>query len=191
MAEIQATIDSSEGKPLDVVYKRGQTEKTVSVAPIQGLVSGKYAIGIAMTDAVDLKLPFFTAIGEGFRYTLVVVKETSVGLYSFLANIFRGAADFSQVSGPVGIAGIVGSAAGLGFPYLLMVTAIISVNLGVINLVPFPALDGGRILIVIIEAVVRRRVPAKVSNAVNAVGFALLILLMIAVTWKDIAGLMS
>ncbi len=95
------------------------------------------------------------------------------------------------MSGPVGIAGIVGNAATLGLSYLLMVTAIISINLGVVNLIPFPALDGGRILFVAIEGAIRRRIPAGFANTVNAIGFALLMLLMVAVTWRDIARLIQ
>jgi regulator of sigma E protease len=71
--------------------------------------------------------------------------------------------------------------------HLLAFTALISINLGVLNLVPFPALDGGRLLFVGIEAVIRRRMKPIVVNVVNTVGFGLLILLMIFVTYHDIA----
>ena len=118
-----------------------------------------------------------------------MIKETAIGLYTFIATIFQGTANFSNVAGPVGIAGIVGNAAELGFSYLVMITALISINLGVINLIPFPALDGGRILFVAIEGLIRRRIPMQFNNAVNAVGFALLMALMVAVTYKDIARL--
>ena len=95
------------------------------------------------------------------------------------------------MAGPIGIAGIVGSAAHLGFTYLIMITALISINLGVINLIPFPALDGGRTLFVLIEGVIRRRISMKFTNIVNTVGFALLMLLMIVVTYKDVAKLLK
>jgi regulator of sigma E protease len=144
-----------------------------------------------MDQVADLHLPFFAAIKEGFSYTINLIKETAVGLYTFIANIFRGSPNFSDVSGPIGIAGIVGNAATLGFSYLLMVTAIISINLGVVNLIPFPALDGGRILFVGLEGIFRRRIPAGFANTVNAIGFGLLMILMIAVTWKDIARLIQ
>ena len=72
-----------------------------------------------------------------------------------------------------------------------MVTAIISINLGVINLVPFPALDGGRIVVVAIEALIRRRISSKFINIVNIIGFALLMALMVLVTYKDIVKLVK
>jgi regulator of sigma E protease len=72
-----------------------------------------------------------------------------------------------------------------------MITALISINLAVVNFIPFPALDGGRILFVAIESVIRRRISAKFTNIVNTVGFALLIALMVIVTYKDIVRLMK
>jgi len=191
VADIQNTINSVASHTISVEYARGSGLKSVEIIPASGLVTGKYAIGIAMDNVVDLKLPFFNAVSESLRYTLTLIKETFVSLYGFVADIFRGAPNFSEVTGPVGIAGIVGNAAQLGFTYLLMVTALISINLGVVNLIPFPALDGGRILVVAIEGAVRRRIPAKVINAVNLAGFALLMVLMVIVTWQDIARLIK
>lgn len=187
IAEIQQAVNASNGKPISVTYIHDGVSRTVAVGPESGLVAGKYAIGISMDDIVDLRLPFLAAVGEGLHYTVVLIGETVTGLYHFIANIFHGTPDFSAVAGPIGIAGIVGNAAALGFTYLLMVVAIISINLGVVNLIPFPALDGGRILFVFIEGVIRRRISPKFSNTVNLIGFILLIILMIAVTWKDIA----
>lgn len=190
IADIQDSINASKGHSIQFEYMRGKESAVASVTPVVGLVEDKYAIGIAMSDVADLKLPFFTSIYEGAHYTLVTTKDTAVGLYTFFKNVFSGTANFSDVSGPIGIAGIVGNAADLGFKYLLMVTAIISINLGVINLIPFPALDGGRILFVLVEGIVRKRIPVKFTNTVNAVGFVLLMALMVVVTYKDILKLL-
>ena len=122
---------------------------------------------------------------------MVMLRDTAVGLYNFVASIFRGNANFSDVSGPIGIAGIVGGAAEMGFRYLLMITALISINLGIINLVPFPALDGGRLLFVGIESITRRRISSKFANIVNMVGFILLMALMVFVTFKDVLKLIG
>jgi regulator of sigma E protease len=120
-----------------------------------------------------------------------LIGQTAVGLYGFVKSIFIGRANFADVAGPVGIAGIVGSVAQMGITYLLMITAVISINLGVVNLIPFPALDGGRVLMVIFEGISRRRISPKIANTINAVGFVLLMILMVAVTYKDIAKLIS
>ncbi|MEA2715532.1 MAG: regulator of sigma protease [Candidatus Parcubacteria bacterium] len=191
ISDIQNSINESKGGQVMLGYIHRGELKTAPVTPTTGLIEGKYAVGIAMQDVADLRLPFFTSIYEGARYTGFITRDTAVGLYTFIANIFRGTANFADVAGPVGIAGIVGNAAELGFTYLLMITALISVNLGVINLIPFPALDGGRILLVAIEGLFRRKIPAKFANAVNTAGFALLMLLMVVVTYKDIARLMK
>jgi len=188
--EIQTSISGSNGNPISFSYKRGEGPiGKAEIVPIKGLVADKYAIGIAMADVVDMKLSVFSAVYEGFRYTLVMIRETAIGLYDFFANIFRGQANFTDVAGPIGIAGIVGGAAKMGLTYLLMITALISINLGVINLIPFPALDGGRILFVIIETIIRKRIAPKYANAVNTVGFVLLMTLMVIVTYKDVVRL--
>jgi regulator of sigma E protease len=186
---IQDLINGSKGAPITFTYLRSGKLATATVAAVTGVVLDKYAIGIAMDNVVTLKLPFFSALWEGLNYTGVMIQQTAVGLYTFVGNIFHGAAKLSDVSGPVGIAGIVGDAAHLGFLYLVMITALISINLGVINLIPFPALDGGRVLFVLIEGIARRRIPAKFTNWVNLVGFGLLMLLMIVVTFNDVVKL--
>jgi regulator of sigma E protease len=118
--------------------------------------------------------------------TWEVTKQTAVGLVHFFASVFTLSADLTQVSGPVGIAGAVGNASDSGISPLLTLTAIISVNLALINLLPIPALDGGRLLFVAIEAVTRRPMRPQVAGAINAIGFGFLILLMVAVTVSDI-----
>lgn len=188
---VQNIINASNGSSIQVTYLHGKETKTAELVPIQGLVKDKYAIGVAMQKVAELQLPFFTAIYEAGHFVFVMIRETFVGLYNFVINIFAGSANFSDVAGPVGIAGIVGNAAELGFVYLLMITALISINLGVINLVPFPALDGGRILFVAIESVIRRRISPAVANTMNAFGFVLLMILMVVVTYKDIVKLIK
>src|SRR3990167_5940213 len=90
----------------------------------------------------------------------------------------------------VGIVGMVGDVRELGFSHLLTFTALISINLAIINLLPFPALDGGRLLFVGIEAITRRSIPSLIFNTVNTIGFALLILLMILITIQDVRNIL-
>jgi regulator of sigma E protease len=191
IAGFQGAVNDSHGRTILISYEHDGNIMSAPVTPVPGLVEGKYAIGVAMDNVADLRLPFVDAIREGLSYTINLTKATVTGLYALVANIFHGTPNFSDVSGPIGIAGIVGNAATLGLSYLLMVTAIISINLGVVNLIPFPALDGGRILFVALEGTFRRRIPAGFANTVNAIGFGLLMILMVAVTWKDIAGMLK
>ena len=184
--EIKNSIAESKTNGVAIKYIREGKESTANIIAEQGIVEGKYAIGIAMDKVSTLRLPIFTAAVESYKFTIHAITATISGLYDLVAGIFNGTSKLSSVTGPVGIAGLVGDAAKLGFTYLLMFTAIISINLGVLNLVPFPALDGGRILFVIIEAIIRRPIKPVIANTVNAIGFSLLILLMIVITYRDI-----
>lgn len=185
VAEIQDFIAKSDGEII-INYKRDNDLKTAIVTASEGIVEGRKAIGIAMDTIGAVKLPAHKAFIEGAILTKATIKNVAIGLYHFVFDAFRGKADFSQITGPVGIVGLVGEATTLGIVYLMSFAAFISINLAVINIVPFPALDGGRLLFVAIEAVIRKSLNPKVANAVNGIGFALLILLMLVVTYKDI-----
>lgn len=164
-------------------------QKEITVTPSSEIVPGKKIVGISMEWIGTLKLSPISSLVEGGKSTWYLLKATTIGLLDFLWKIITFRSDFSQVTGPVGIAGIVKEANELGFRYLLSITAIISINLAVINLIPFPALDGGRLLFVLIEAVIRRPIKPSVVKWSNLVGFAFLILLMIIVTSNDIIKL--
>jgi regulator of sigma E protease len=204
IAEIKSVVDQSAGMPVTIGYipagistddisKNSAEIKTAILIPVEGIADipvGGYAIGIAMDNAATLSLPPFLAVKEGARYTWNAIEATVFGVGGLIAAAFQhNSAILSQVSGPVGIASLVGQAVQNGFTNLILLTAVISINLGVLNLLPFPALDGGRILFVVIEAIIRRPIKAKITNAVNTVGFALLILLMLVVTYHDIIKL--
>ncbi len=112
----------------------------------------------------------------------------SLGLFVFQA--FQGQANFAEIIGPIGLVGFIGEAAKDGLSYVLYFTALISLNLSIVNLLPIPALDGGRLLFVIIESIRRKSISPKVFNMVNMVGFAFLIILMLVVTLRDIGHLL-
>lgn len=174
---------------IDVVYTRGKDEFQTTVTPVDGIVEGRKAVGISMDLIGILRLPVHQAFWEGAKTTGSLLVAVTVGLANFLFDTVTGHGDFSQVTGPVGIVGMVGDVSHLGFIYLLSFTAFISLNLAVINLIPFPALDGGRLLFVLIEAITRRPISPKVANSLNGVGFVLLILLMLVVTVNDVVKL--
>lgn len=129
------------------------------------------------------------AIWRSLVVTLEVTKETFFALIQFFGAIFVGQADFANVAGPIGLVSLVGQVGQLGFSYLLTFTALISINLSIINLLPLPALDGGRLLFVGIESITRHRIAPRIFNLINSVGFALLILLMIVVTFHDVRNI--
>lgn len=180
--------------PLSITYEVGKQETTVAVTPKIGLISdepSQPAIGVALAVVATVHKPFFEAVTDASITTYQTLIGIAVGLGTLLIAIAHLHADLSQVAGPVGIVGMVGQAAEFGFASLLMFTAVISLNLAVINLLPFPALDGGRLLFVIIEAVTQKRMNPTWVARINTAGFALLIALMIAVTYSDIAKLLK
>ena len=146
VAEVQNFIANSSGG-IKIDYKRNNELKTATVTATEGLIEGRKAIGIAMDTVGTVKLPAHKALFEGVKLTGATTKNVAIGLYHFIFDAFRGKADFSQVSGPVGIVGLVGEASTLGIVYLMSFAAFISINLAVINIIPFPALDGGRLLL--------------------------------------------
>lgn len=176
-------------EPVSIALERGEEEINIEIIPeegIEGIEEGKKAIGVSMGMIGTLKLPFHLAIWEGTKTSFSLFWTIATGLVTFFSQIILGQADFSQVAGPVGIVGLVGDASQLGFVYILQFTAFISLNLAVINLIPFPALDGGRLFFLAIEAIKGKKMNPKVVNAMNAIGFVLLILLMVIITIKDL-----
>ncbi|MBI2476132.1 MAG: site-2 protease family protein [Candidatus Taylorbacteria bacterium] len=181
-------IASSKG-PISFLYKQGSKVAEAKILPREGIVSGAPAIGISMDMVGILKLPAGTALLEGGVRTAQLFKTVTWSIAHFLRDALVGRADLAQVAGPVGMVALVGDARDLGFAYLVFFTALLSINLAVINLLPFPALDGGRLVMVAIEAAKGSPLKPRFVQTLNAVGFALLIFLMLAVTYHDILKL--
>lgn len=188
--KIQSFISGRENIKVILKIRRGKDEISAAAVPTLNIIPDKAAIGISMDEIGRANLPIFKAFFEGGKMTIGLISATGDGLFRFLFGLFRGSSGFSEITGPVGIASLVGNAKALGFSYLISFAALISINLAIINLLPFPALDGGRMLFVTIESVIRRPLNQKFSRAANGLGFAILILLMAAVTWHDLARLL-
>lgn len=186
-SEVQLYISMSEGKAMDFVLKdENGNKRTVTITPevIEDEEGNKsYLVGIGLD----------TTKKYGFVPSLSYAFETTGSLFGLmlttLKQLFTGGVGVSDLSGPVGIYSVVSDQAKQGFNSLMYLTAYLSVNVGVINLLPFPAFDGGRVLFLIIEKIRRRPVKAKTEAIVNSIGFSLLILLMIIVTIGDIIKL--
>ena len=162
-----------------------------TVVPEFNQEQGRSVVGLGAARVGILELPVGGALVKGAQETWRVTTETIKGYGMLLSQTFRGEATLDSVTGPVGIAKIVGEAWRLGFAHVISLTALLSINLAIINLVPFPALDGGRLLFIIIEKIRRRAISPKVSQAVNGIGFGLLILLMVVITYHDIARMVT
>ncbi len=181
-------VEHSE-EEIELGYIRGKegSVNTVKITP-KG-IDGEPKIGISMDMIGTAKLPFLTSLWEGASLTAFVTKGTAVGLFSLVWDGVRGKGSLESVSGPVGMVGIAGDAYEFGIVYLMSFAGLISVNLGIINLLPFPALDGGRLFFLLIEKIKGSRINPKVANTANMIGFSILILFMIVITFNDIGKL--
>lgn len=194
LSNVQKTISQAESsvsitvKRIDTSASSTNKEQAIAIkfTPVTGVIEGRKAAGISMDMIGEVKVGFFKSFYYGAVQTYYLTENITVGLAKFIGNAIVGKGSLKEVTGPVGIASVVGSSAKTGVSELFMIVAVISANLAVINMVPFPALDGGRLVVVAIEAVIRRQINTKIIGWVNGIGFILLIGLMIVVTFKDV-----
>ena len=182
------------GKQIVVGYMHEHATSTAYIRPANAVVpgaAGRPAMGIGLALVATRSLSWPAALHQSLYVTIDVFKQVAQGLWVLLKEIFAGTLNLNDVVGPIGLAKVVGEAAQNGFGNVLKLAGFISVNLAVINLLPIPALDGGRLLLLLIEAVLRRDAPKLAVQVINTLGIALIILLMLAVTYHDIAKLIS
>ncbi len=191
-ATLPKLVASSTG-PLLLNVSQDDNEKQISLEPRTGVIVSKpsqRAIGLAATAVGEQKLGIMPAFTAALEHTYTATISIFLGLCSLVVGAFTFSASIGDLSGPVGIAGIVGDAAAVGLGQVLVITALISINLFIVNLLPFPALDGGRLVILAVETATQRRLPKRLTDSVNTIGFMLLLLLMLAVTVSDVFKLL-
>lgn len=182
-------MEHNPGDEIEIGYIRGKNTE-VDIAKVKvGGTEAEPVIGISMDMIGTAKLPVFKAFSEGLSLTWFMTKNTAMGLYGLISGAVMGKGSLDGVTGPVGMVGIVGDAYQFGFVYLLSFAALISINLAIINLIPFPALDGGRLFFLLIEKIKGSSMNPKVANTANMIGFSLLILLMVVITYYDVVKL--
>lgn len=185
---LQDAVAKYDGQAARVLVNRDGETQTILVTPtVQD--GSRATMGVEIYASGLIRYPFFSALIEGAKTSYWMIKEIFGAFGSLIGSIFVGKSVLNQFAGPVGIANVTGQAARLGFTYLLQFVALLSLNLAVINILPFPALDGGRILFLIIEKVKGKPVKREVENAIHNLGFFLLIALVIFITYKDIVKL--
>jgi regulator of sigma E protease len=182
-------IGNNQNSPFAINYRTPDGyEKSTVVAAVYGIVPEKKALGIALEAVGTVKTTFPEAIVIGYNKTVNITEMTVGGLVDVLSQAFHGKSVLSSLSGPVGIAKIVGETSTYGYVAVLTLVAVLSINLAIFNILPLPALDGGRIVVVLFETISRRKVPYKYYSWVNVIGFGLLMLLLVVVTFNDIRG---
>jgi len=184
---VQEYVNSHANRELAYKIKRGNEIKTIEVTPEELEGTDRQGIGVALVSTGLVKYPFFTAIWEGIKTTGILLVGIVIALFGLLKDLIIGESVGSGVAGPVGIAVLTGQMAEMGIVYLLQFTALLSVNLAIINFIPFPALDGGRVLFLLIEKIKGSPIKKETEAIFHNVGFALLLLLILVITFNDIA----
>lgn len=166
--------------PADITFLRNGEKFIKTITPLFSASENRLLYGFSAS--VEEKT-FVGVIKHSFYQSIFVIK---VVVNSFV-DLIKGTVPASDISGPVGIVGEIGNAAKNGIFSLINLAALISLNLGVVNLLPLPALDGGRLLFVIIEFIRRKPVPPEKEAMVHGLGFFMLLLFMLFVTFMDIS----
>lgn len=179
--EVSKEITNSQGKKINIKISRNEELKSYDIIPQKQ--NGRIMIGIEPKFEKNI----FLSLKYSIKQTVFFLEQ----MINFLGNAISGNASFKDVAGPVGIVNIVGKVAKTGFISLVSFAAIISLNLGLMNLLPIPALDGGRILLLLVELVRGKKIDPDKEGFIHFVGFVALMLLMVVITYKDIARLFS
>ncbi|MBU3142086.1 RIP metalloprotease RseP [Clostridium sp. CF012] len=172
-------ISISKGGNVNVEIVRDSKVKTFSLKPIKNEKENRFMIGIGGTQK---KMNFGETVSYGFSQTI----STSKQIFVFLGTLFHGKVSVNDVGGPISIIRISTMVAQTGITNLMVLTAMLSVQLGILNIIPFPALDGGWIFILLFEIITGKKLDDKKVGAVNYIGFILLMALMVFVVLKDI-----
>lgn len=186
-------LKNSMGQPLDIVYRRDGAEHETTATPVRGEVEGdtsgeeRWLMGVGLQQRVEtVQLNFAEALRESVNRNL----QYAGMLYQFIEGMVEQRLSPTSLEGPIGIARLSGEAAQKGATTYLGLMAYVSLNLAVVNLLPIPLLDGGTILILLIEMLMRRGLDMRVKEAVVKLGFVFLMMMIVFVIYNDISKVM-
>lgn len=191
-AQADTFLAANTGETLNMTIMRDGETQEIAVTPLHHPASNRYMLGVTkQLDYETRKL----GVQEAFGQSMAMTREMSTMILDAVGNLVTGQASVSDdeegLTGPVGIVKIIDESAKQGFWNVLILTSILSVNLGLINLLPIPALDGSRLVFLLLEAIRGKPIDAEKEGLVNFVGFLFLMFLMIYVTFNDIVRLVS
>jgi len=174
-------IEKNAGKELTFLIRRNGEEKQLNITPVAEGGRGKIGVRLTLESSIE-QYGFFASISESFRYNIELMSM----VFNFLKELVTGETPASQVGGPIEIANISYMALRGGFLSLLGWIAFISLQLGIINLFPIPVLDGGQILVLVLEGIFRREFSPKVKQIIMQIGFAMFIVIIVFVILNDV-----
>lgn len=174
--DVSAAINSGENKPIKIEFIRDGKTMTEEVMPIEE--EGRLIIGV--TPKFE-KNPV-----SAVKYGAIATWEMGVKMIDVIGQLFTGEVSTKELMGPVGIVNAVGDSAAYGLVYVAQLAALISLNLAIVNMLPLPALDGGRLLLLFVRKITGKVITDEIEGKIHFVGFALLIGLMLYVTYQDV-----
>ncbi|AUI71374.1 RIP metalloprotease RseP [Companilactobacillus alimentarius] len=177
---LSTNIQNNPGKRVSLKVKSSDKVRTVKLTPKSVKSQGQSFGFIGIMPKRD------SSIGAKIKYGFSYSWGTTVAVFHALGKMVSGGFNINQLSGPVGIYSMTSQVASQGLVNIILFTSMLSMNLGIVNLIPIPALDGGKILLNIVEAIRRKPIPEQYETVITLIGVGILVLLMIAVTWNDI-----
>ena len=186
----QDFINQNKEKEISLKIKRGEDYLDIKAVPRANPPEREGALGIALAKTGLISYPWYQSVWLGIKSSFIITWEIVKGFFGLIKNLITVGKIPQEIAGPVGIAILAGQATALGFVYLLQLVALISLNLAVLNLIPFPALDGGRLLFLGIEKIKGSKVNPKIENVIHSVGIVLLLALVVLITYRDILKLL-
>ncbi len=187
--QVQDFTKKHEGEKIKIVIQRGEDEKTLNIIPREDPPSGEGAMGIALSRTAMVKYPAWKAPIEGLKMTKNLTVGVIGGWYYLGKAWITGEEIGAQIMGPVGVTSMMADFVGLGWNYYLRFLALISIYLAIFNLLPIPALDGGKLMFLTIEKVRGKSMNENVEKTITGFFFLLLIGLLLFITFKDIIRL--
>lgn len=185
ISDLQKIINDYKGKEILLQVKRGKEILSLKGTPRTEFPENQGPLGISLVKTAIVSYPWYEAIYKGLVTVFNLIWLIFMTFFNIVKNLIIGQKIGVDVSGPVGIAYLTKQVTELGFSYVLQFVAMLSINLGIINGLPFPALDGGRILFILIEKIKGSPVSQKVEQFAHTAGFLALIILMALVTFRD------
>lgn len=185
LEQVSQAISSNKGKVITVDVDRFGKALSLSGTPRTEYPANEGALGISFSETAVVSYPWYEAIYRGAITTYNITMAIFEAFGKMIASLFGAEKTPLDVTGPVGIVYLTKQMSDLGLAYLLQFAALLSINLGIINILPIPALDGGRILFILIEKLKGSPVSRRIEGMIHQVGFILLLLLMLLVTIRD------
>ena len=185
---LQKFTNDNNGRILDLGIARNNQPMIYKIAPeILPTSAGRAVLGVGLAKTGIVSYPWYTALWQGVKTTGYLFLAMINALIDLMKNIITKGQITAELAGPIGIAVLTGQVVNLGFSYVLQFAALLSLNLALINILPLPALDGGRLLFLIIEKIRRKEMNQKIEALIHNLGFALLMILIALITYHDLA----